>query len=141
MLFRSGRFDTRQKQTVEMRSPDGSANVHLLLAGLAVAARTGFELPDALDIARKTYVNVNIHKEEHKALLENLSTLPDSCAASAACLEQQRAYYEKEGVFSPAMIDGIIAGLRSFNDATLRADIGNDQEQILELVRTFFHCG
>ena len=140
-LETAGRFDTRQKQTVEMRSPDGSANVHLLLAGLAVAARTGFELPDALDIARKTYVNVNIHKEEHKALLENLSTLPDSCAASAACLEKQRAYYEKEGVFSPAMIDGIIAGLRSFNDATLRADIGNDQEQILELVRTFFHCG
>ena len=140
-LETAGRFDTRQKQTVEMRSPDGSANVHLLLAGLAVAARTGFELPDALDIARKTYVNVNIHKEEHKNLLENLSTLPDSCAASAACLEKQRAYYEKEGVFSPAMIDGIIAGLRSFNDATLRADIGNDQEQILELVRTFFHCG
>ena len=140
-LETAGRFDTRQKQTVEMRSPDGSANVHLLLAGLAVAARTGFELPDALDIARKTFVNVNIHKEENKGLLENLSTLPDSCAASATCLEEQRAYYEKEGVFSPAMIDGIIAGLRSFNDATLRADIGNDQEQILELVRTFFHCG
>lgn len=28
-------------QTVEVRSPDGSAHVHLLLAGLAVAARIG----------------------------------------------------------------------------------------------------
>ena len=30
-------FDTSQKQTVEMRSPDGSADLYQLLAGLAVA--------------------------------------------------------------------------------------------------------
>ncbi len=137
----AGSFDTRQKQTVEMRSPDGSANIHLLLAGLAVAARTGFEMENALDVAQKTYVNVNIHKDENKALLDSLSTLPDSCAASADCLEKQRAFYEKNNVFSPVMIDGLISGLRSFNDRTLRADIGGDQEQILKLVKTFFHCG
>ena len=67
--------------------------------------------------------------------------LPDSCAASAECLEKQRAVYEAEGVFSPAMIDGIIAGLKSFNDRTLRADIGSDQGKILELVEKYFHCG
>lgn len=140
-LEQAGSFDTSQKQTVEMRSPDGSANIHLLLAGLAVAARIGFEMTDALEVAQRTYVNVNIHKEEHNNVLANLSTLPDSCAASADCLEEQRAYYEKEGVFSPAMIDGLIANLRAFNDSTLRADIGTDQEQLLELVRTYFHCG
>ena len=75
------------------------------------------------------------------SVLEKLAVLPDSCAASADCLQAQRAYYEKEGVFSPAMIDGIISGLQSFNDRTLRADIGNDQEKILELVHSFFHCG
>ena len=140
-LETAGKFDTRQKQTVEMRSPDGSANIHLLLAGLAVAARTGFEMSDALEIARRTYVNVNIHKDENKALLDSLSTLPDSCAASADCLQQQRAFYEKDGVFSPSMLDGIIAGLRAYNDRTLRADIGGDQKQILDLVNTYFHCG
>ena len=39
------------------------------------------------------------------------------------------------------MIDGIIASLRSFNDRTLRQDIGSDQKKILALVEKFFHCG
>ncbi|MBR2904753.1 MAG: glutamine synthetase [Lentisphaeria bacterium] len=134
-------YDTTQKQTVEMRSPDGSADVYLLLAGLAVACRYGFETAEALAIAEKTYVNVNIHKDENRSILNSLSVLPDSCAASADCLEAQRAIYEKDGVFAPSMIDGIISSLRSFNDRTLRADIGNDQAKILALVETYFHCG
>ena len=124
-----------------MRSPDGSADVYLLLAGLAVACRYGFEMADALAVAEKTYVNVNIHKDENRAILDSLSVLPDSCAASADCLEAQRAIYEKDGIFAPSMIDGIISTLRSFNDRTLRADIGNDQAKILALVETYFHCG
>ena len=137
----SAKYDTTQKQTVEMRSPDGSANVYLLIAGLAVACRYGFENPNALEVAEKTYVNVNIHKDENKAILDSLSVLPDSCAASADCLAQQRAIYEAEGVFAPAMIDGIISGLKAFNDRTLRSDIGNDQSKILALVEEYFHCG
>jgi glutamine synthetase len=124
-----------------MRSPDGSANVYLLLAGIAVAARYGFECANALEVAAKTYVNVNIHKDENRSILETLSVLPDSCAASADCLAEQRAVYEAEGVFAPAMIDGLIAELKAFDDRTLRADINNDQKKILALVEEYFHCG
>lgn len=46
-------YDTTQKQTVEMRSPDGSADLYQLIAGLAVACRYGFEIDDALGIAEK----------------------------------------------------------------------------------------
>ena len=134
-------YDTTQKQTVEMRSPDGSADVYELIAGLAVACRHGFELDNALDIAERTYVNVNIHLKENENKLKGLAQLPDSCAASAECLERQRAIYESRGVFSPAMIDGILKLLRSYNDSTLRSDIGNDREQMLELVHKYFHCG
>ena len=137
---KSSAYDTSQKQTVEMRSPDGSADIFLLLAGLAVAFRHGFENPESLDIAAKTYVNVNIHKDENKAILDSLNVLPDSCAASADCLAEQRGFYEAEGVFAPAMIDGLIATLRKFEDRTLRADIGNDQDKILALVDKYFHC-
>ncbi|MCK4276879.1 MAG: glutamine synthetase, partial [Phycisphaerae bacterium] len=49
-----------EKQTLEFRCPDGSANIHLLLAGLCVAARHGLEMPDALALADKLYVDVNI---------------------------------------------------------------------------------
>ena len=34
-----------------------------------------------------------------------------------------------------------MAGLRAFDDRTLRQDIGNDQGKILELVEKYFHCG
>ncbi len=134
-------YDTSQKQTVEMRSPDGSADVYELIAGLVVACRYGFELENALEIAEKTYVNVNIHKKENEHKLKDLAQLPDSCAASADCLERQRAIFEARGVFSPAMIDGILKALRAFDDRTLREDIGNDRERMLELVHRFFHCG
>ena len=134
-------YDTTQKQTVEMRSPDGSADVYELIAGLAVACRYGFEMENALEVADRTYVNVNIHLKENEDKLHGLAQLPDSCAASADCLEKQRAIFESRGVFSPAMIDGIIKSLRSFDDRSLRADIGSDNEKMLELVRKYFHCG
>ncbi len=134
-------YDTSQKQTVEMRSPDGSADVYQLIAGLAVACRYGFELDNALDIAERTYVNVNIHKKENEDKLKLLAQLPDSCAASADCLERQRAVFERHGVFSPAMIDGILKSLRRFDDRTLRADLEGKPEEMLKLVYTYFHCG
>jgi glutamine synthetase len=134
-------YDTSMKQTVEMRSPDGSADLYQLIAGLAVACRHGFELENALEIAERTYVNVNIHQKENESKLAMLEQLPDSCAASADCLERQRAVFEQYNVFSPAMIDGIIKRLRSYDDRTLRADIGDNREEMLALVQRYFHCG
>lgn len=124
-----------------MRSPDGSADIYQLIAGLAVACRHGFELENALEIAEKTYVNVNIHKEENADKLSTLDQLPDSCAASADCLERQREVFEKYNVFSPAMINGIINKLRSYNDLTLRKDIEGNNEEMLNIVKRYFHCG
>ena len=134
-------YDTTQKQTVEMRSPDGSADIYQLIAGLCVACRHGFEMNDALDVAEKTYVNVNIHDRANEGRLEQLAQLPDSCVASAQCLEQQRTVFEQHGVFSPAMIDGIIANLREMDDSTLRADIQDKPEELQQLVTRYFHCG
>ena len=134
-------YDTTQKQTVEMRSPDGSADIYQLIAGLAVACRYGFEMDNALEVAQKTYVNVNIHQKENADRLNSLACLPNSCAASAVCLEEQRAAFEKHNVFSPAMIDGIIKRLKSYNDKTLRADIADDKDKMLSLVHQYFHCG
>ena len=132
---------TSEKQTVEMRSPDGSADLYQLLAGLCVACRHGFEMRNALEVAEKTYVNVNIHAAENADRLATLAQLPDSCTASADCLDRQRQVFEEHGVFSPAMIDGIIAQLRAYNDLTLRKDIENNPKEIMKLVTQYFHCG
>ncbi len=134
-------IDTSAKQTVEMRSPDGSADLYQLLAGLCVACRHGFEMDQALALAEQTYVNVNIHDAANADRLATLAQLPDSCVASAACLERQRAVYEEKGVFSKTMIDGIIAQLQSYHDETLRRDIQDKPEEIRQLVDTYFHCG
>ena len=124
-----------------MRSPDGSADLYQLIAGLAVACRHGFEIENALEIAEKTYVNVNIHKKENEDKLKQLAQLPDSCAASADCLEKQRAIFEQYHVFSSAMVDGIISKLRSYEDRTLRSEVHDNQEEMLKLVNKYFHCG
>ena len=134
-------YDTTQKQTVEMRSADGSADIYQLIAGLAVACRHGFEMENALEVADRTYVNVNIHQKENEGRLKSLAQLPDSCDASADSLESHRAVFEQYNVFSSAMIDGVIKSLRSYSDRTLRSDIEGNQEAMLSLVRRYFHCG
>ena len=133
--------DMSGKQTVEMRSPDGSADLYQLLSGLCVACRHGFEMANALEVAEKTYVNVNIHDAKNADRLAQLAQLPDSCVASADCLERQRQVFEEYNVFSPEMIDGIIAQLRAFDDKTLRKDIEQYPDEIMKLVIQYFHCG
>lgn len=133
--------DTSIKQTVEIRSPDGSADIYQLLAGLAVACRYGLELPDALEITKKTYVDVNIHSTEHKDKLSMLEQLPDSCAASAEKLQDQRFIYEQYDVFGKSMIDGIVQKLLSYGDSTLRKEVSDDPAEMQNLVNTYFHCG
>ena len=138
-LEKNDRVDFSHKQTIELRTPDGSANVYLLLAGMTVAARHGFEMQDAVQYAKDHYVSVNIF--EHEDVLNRLAVLPDSCAASADLLERDRALYEQDGIFAPQLIDGIIRQLRAFDDRTLRAEIGKDAEKTLALVERFLHCG
>ena len=134
-------LDPGIKQTVEFRCPDGSADLYLLLAGLAVAARHGFEMKDSIQYAKDRYVSVNIFDDAHKATAEKLSHLPASCAESAECLEQQRSIYEAYGVFSKNLLDGLIKKLKSYDDRTLRTDIGNDMMKITELVKTYINIG
>ncbi|MCM1484394.1 MAG: glutamine synthetase family protein [Muribaculaceae bacterium] len=133
--------DASQKQTVEIRSADASANVYLLIAALAVACRYGWELENAEQIAADTYVNVDIHKPENAARLAALEHLPDSCEASAACLDAQRELYTARGVFSPAMIDGIIASLRAVEDADTIRRARTDSELMHTMVEKYFYCG
>ena len=140
-LERVEEHDYSNKQTVEFRCPDGSADVYLLIAGLAVAARHGFEMKNALQYARERYVDVNIFDDANKAIADRLSHLPTSCHESALCLEQQRTVYEEYGVFAPALIDGLIASLRKFNDADLREQLKNEDISVEELEEKYYYCG
>ena len=133
-------LDASKKQTVEIRSADGSADIYQLIAGLAVAVRYGFEVENALEIAKQTYVDVNIHSAENADKVKDLAQLPVSCEASADALNELRGIFEDRGIFSPGTIDGIIAKLRSYDQA--EADAAKlDKKKMHELVTRYFHCG
>ena len=135
------KIDFSDKQTVEFRSPDGSADIYLLLAGLTVAARTGFEIEDPLDLAHKTYVDINIFSKEHKDKLARLKQLPASCQESSKMLLEQREYYCKDDVFPKEVIDMLASKLSDFNDDGLILSIQDDDEKVMELVEKHYHCG
>lgn len=128
------------KQTIEIRSADCSADIYQLLSALSIACLHGLSKEDALETARRTYVDVDIHKQENAGRTAALAQLPDSCAASAAQLERQRNVYEADGVFHPAMTDSIIARLKAFDDADLRQKMKKNPEIEAELVRRFYYC-
>ena len=122
-------------QTVELRSPDGSAAVHLLLAGMTVAARIGLSDPDMAGYADERYVSGDASR------VDGLDQLPASCAQAAARLLAQREDYEALGVFPPALIDSWAAGLLALGDADLREEIANTRVQVEDLVTRYFHVG
>ena len=130
-----------EKQTVEFRCPDASANVYLLMAGLVVAARYGFEMENALEFAEQTYVSFNIHKDENADKTTTLDSLPTSCWESAQSIDSMRDIYQAHGVFSKELIDGLIKDLRRFDDKNLRNEMEKNPEIIHTLVKQFYYCG
>lgn len=130
-----------EKQTVELRSADGSADIYQLLAGMVTAARKGFEDARALEKADELYVSVNIHNDDNREKLESLRSLPANCSESAKALEAARGVFEEKGVFSPQMIDGIIKRLKGYGDKHLREEVAGNRQEMLNLVNKYWHCG
>ena len=135
----SDNMEFMDNQTVEFRCPDGSTDIYLLLSGLVVAAKHGLDLPDALEIARKLYVDVNIFSSEYKDLQQKMPQLPSSCWESADKLLLAREIFEKDGVFPSVVIDGIVNKLKKFDDRDLSTKLYGEQDK-LEIVNKYLHC-
>ncbi|MDP4267553.1 MAG: glutamine synthetase family protein [Bacteroidota bacterium] len=133
-------IDFSEKQTAEFRCPDGSANIYLLLAGLAVAARHGLEMNNSLELAEKLYVDVNIFNEKYKDTLDKLDKLPTSCYGSAEAFLKQAEIFKKYGVFTQGVIEGVVNKLKSYNDKTLSEDLYGKHDELRKLVNSYIHC-
>ncbi len=118
-------------QTVEFRLGDGSADVHLLLAGMAVAAKRGLADPESLERAER------LSTADH----DDFEQLPTSCAESADALEAEREMFEADGVFPGALVDALLAGLRGADEATLVGELPRDEAARDELIRRHWHVG
>jgi glutamine synthetase len=135
-------FSGAGRQTVELRSPDGSALIHLLLAGITVAAARAFgnTAPgeDPLALAEKLYVSGNIFRNSE--LLSRLPRLPGSCAESARLLLEKRALYEEGGIFPAGAADYVAGLLEAEDDENLRATVQSlPEDERLGALRRVMH--
>jgi glutamine synthetase len=135
-----GSIEFSENQTVEFRCPDGSANIYLLLAGLGVAARHGLDMENAPEVADKLYVDVNIFSKEYRDIQERLPQLPTSCWESAEKLLKDREIYQRDGVFSPVTLDGLVKVLKSYDDKDLSERFYAKGDEIQKLVNEYLHC-
>ena len=127
------------KQTVEIRSGDGSADLYLYVAAIIVAAQHGLLMPNSLELAEKLYVNVNIFSEEYKEKLAQLKALPYSCYESAEALEEKRSYFEKNNIFQAGLIDSTVKKLKQYDDKGLSEKLFGKNDEIYKLVMKYLH--
>jgi len=126
------------KQTFELRSPDGSADIYLLIAGICVGALHGLEMENGLEMADKTYVNLKHDRNSHE---HSFTQLPDSCKKAADILLEKADIFQKNDVFTQRLIEGMAKKLNAFQDKDLRKKISGNHEQTMKLVERFLHCG
>jgi len=126
------------RQTVELRSADGSALVSLVLAGIAMAADWGFENARSLDLAKARYGSPEMSLDDD--FLESLPSLPSSCVQSSQILEKKRSLYERNGIFPPGIIDYVIRILKAEKDDSLSSewDRLSEKERAIQ-VRKIMH--
>jgi len=136
----AAKVNTEEKRTFEFRCPDGSADLYLLLAGLAVAVRHGLVAKNSLKYAKERFIDVNIFKEEHKDVQKKLAQLPDSCDESAEWLMKQKDEFIKHGVFDETIIHGFYNLLKSHNDKGLSEKLYGKTEEIRKLVMEHINC-
>ncbi len=130
--------DPRGHQTVEIRSPDGSAFFNLLLAGLTNAAEYGLTHDGMLELTQRTKVEGNVFSDPK--LLEKLEPLPSSCVAAARLLDERRSLYVDQGTFRPEIIDQVAAVLRREDDERLNERLAHmSAEERLTATRRIMH--
>lgn len=118
-------------QTVELRLGDGSADAHLLLAGMAVAARRGLRDPDALRTAERLSTESG----------RRFRKLPSSVGESADAFEDARAAFEEDGVFPPALVDAVVTRLRALDRETPMRKIAKDERLREGVVKRHWYVG
>jgi glutamine synthetase len=133
--------DHSYKSTFEFRAADPSADLYLLFAAFAVGIRHGFEMENALEVAKKLYISVNIFKDEHKDRLAQLEHLPASCYESAQALKKQKNIFMEYDVFTEGMINDAAKELEALNDDQLSERLYGKNDEIRKLVDAYFHIG
>jgi len=124
------------RRTFEYRSPDSSANIYLLLAGIALAAEYGLKNPKEV-----TRIAEELNIDENVDLNKEYVSLPLSCVEAAHNLKRDRKHYEADRVFPRKVIDQTIGRLESFKDRKFRENLINNQKKIDSLTAKYLDYG
>ncbi|MCK5072269.1 MAG: glutamine synthetase [Bacteriovoracaceae bacterium] len=121
------------RQTVELRSPDGSAHIHLLLAAITIAALDGLTKEDSLSRAEKLHLSGN-------SSMHDFESLPSSCFESAEALQRDRHLYVKDGLVPDTLIDFVVEKLKLENDKNINERFSHlTAEMRLKATREIMH--
>ncbi len=124
------------RQTVEFRSPDGSALVHLLLAGIIMAADWAFADDESIALADKFYLKKQDTAGE--SISDKFPVMPSSCGESARILVSNRRFYEREGIFPSNVIDYIVEIL---NEENIEFQSLSGSVDMRKLMHKYLHIG
>lgn len=127
------------KQTIELRTPDGSADLYHLFAGIIMSAQDGLLAEDSLKKSNELYVSADAFKGSEKKKEFKFEQLPSSCFESAEALESDRKFYESKNIFPKGTIDRIIRQLKSYDDKDLSEKLYGKEEELKALVNKYAH--
>lgn len=123
-----------ESKTVELRSPDGSALIHLLIAGIVMAAEWGLTQEESLDVAKKLYIKGKFSKDE--SMMKPYKSLPRGCRESSQILIQKRDLYQRQGIFPSYVIDYIASLL---NEEDIDLSKYNNEKEIRHIMHKDIH--
>ncbi len=105
-----------ESKTIELRSADGSALIHLFIAGIVMASEWGLTHEESLQIAENLYIKGKFSEDEKS--IESYKSLPKGCGESSKILIKKRDLYQREGIF-PSSVINYIADLLKNEDLDL----------------------
>lgn len=115
---------TTDRQTVELRTADGSALTHLILAGITLAANWGMANSEqSMDVAERFYVKPGTPNDSEQFSM--LPDLPRSCVESARFLDEEKALYTGSGVFPEFVLDYVEELLSAEKDEDINSRLGS----------------
>ncbi len=126
-----------KRQTIELRSPDGSAHIHLLLAGITCSIIYGLDHGEvSLKLANKRYLGPD------ETATNDVPELPPSCFHSAQYLKEELELYTD--LIPRYILDHVVVQLIAEGDEGLVDELENlsdddRQERLRELMHRSIH--
>lgn len=124
-----------ERSTVELRSPDASAFVYLLLAAMCLCGKAGLEDAKSKLFAIERHVEGDIFKQTE--LLKKLEALPENCWQAAQALKEGRKFFEGDDKIPGQTIDFVIKKLEDEQDKNMQKDLAklSDEKRLIEFRR------